>query len=218
MFSAIILSAGSGIRLGEKFNKGTMNLGNKPIYEYSIDEFRKAGINNIYLVVREKDLSKFSELKNVYIVVGGKTRQESVYNALKEVKTEYVFIHDSARPFIKHEYINKMINEASNYNCITLGIKASDTIKLVNDNSVVNIKRDNIYLIQTPQLFKTKMILSSHINSINDKYLNQSDDTCLIEQYYPNEIIKIIEGSKYNIKITTKEDLEIGELFINGKI
>ena len=214
-FSAIILMAGSSTRYKKCKNKNLEIIKNKPVFMYSIEKFYdNKNIEKIYLVLQEKDKNKvkkyISKYKNVELVIGGSTRKESVYNALKLVKTKYVIIHDGARPLIKEKYIKDCINAMRTYNGCSIGVPSKDTIKIVDNHNIVlnTTNRSNTYLIQTPQCFNTKILLEQHKLSKSDV----TDDCMLLEQ--AGYSIKIIDGDYTNIKLTTKEDLDIIKLFI----
>ncbi len=213
--SAIILMAGNSTRYGNK-NKNLETLNNQPVILYSINEFIKnKDIDEIIIVTKKEDINKLSKIlpedKNIRITTGGKERRDSVYNGLKIAKNDIVIIHDGARPNIKQSYINNCLKEMANYDGCTVGIKAKDTIKIVNKkNEVVETtERINTYQIQTPQVFKKDILLKLHETNRKD---NITDDCMLLEQAgYP---VKVIDGDYSNLKITTKEDLSILEVLM----
>ncbi|MBR4694433.1 MAG: 2-C-methyl-D-erythritol 4-phosphate cytidylyltransferase [Bacilli bacterium] len=213
--SAIILMAGNSTRYGNK-NKNLETLNNQPVILYSINEFIKnKDIDEIIIVTKKEDINKLSKIlpegKNIRITTGGKERRDSVYNGLKIAKNDIVIIHDGARPNIKQSYINNCLKEMDNYDGCTVGVKAKDTIKIVNKkNEVVETtERINTYQIQTPQVFKKDILLKLHETNRKD---NITDDCMLLEQAgYP---VKVIDGDYSNLKITTKEDLSILEILM----
>ena len=215
-YSAIILMAGSSTRYNKCKNKNLESIKHKPIFLYSLDKFyNNKNIEKIYLVLQEKDKSKvkryISKYKNVELVLGGTSRKESVYNALKLVKTENVIIHDGARPLIKDKYINDCIKAMKRYKGCTIGVPSKDTIKIVDNLNIVQrtTERKHTYLIQTPQCFNTKILLEQHKSNYSESI---TDDCMLLEQ--AGYKIKIIDGDYTNIKLTTQEDLDIIKLFI----
>lgn len=220
--TAIILIAGSSERFGKKTNKNFELLNNKPLFIYSIDTFLKSKyIDNIILVIKKEEekivgdeLKKHITNNIITLVVGGKTRDQSVYNALLKTKDDIVIIHDGARPLIKDEYINNCLYEMDNYKGVTIGVKSKDTIKITNNDEEVieTTVRKNTWLIQTPQCFDRKILFSSH-KKIKDKQ-NITDDCSLLENC--GYKIKIIEGDYMNIKVTTKEDIYIINVFKNN--
>lgn len=212
--TAILLCAGNSSRYGKGINKNFELINNKYIFCYSLDIFdSNSYIDDIIIVIKEKDkefvqniINKNNYKKNIKIIIGGNSRNESVYNAINNTLSKYVLIHDGARPLIKHEYINKCIESIKNYNGVCIGVKSKDTIKICNDNNeVINTtERCNTWIISTPQCFNRKILLESHKKNKLD---NITDDCMLLENN--NYKVKVIEGDYSNIKITTQNDLEI---------
>lgn len=217
--TAIILVAGNSTRFGQNRNKNFELINGKSILSYSINAFDKNQyIDNIIVVIKQDDkeiveeiINKENVVKKLDIVIGGNSRQESVYNAIKNTTSEIVIIHDGARPAIKQEYINSEIEEMSNFKGVTVGVKSKDTIKITDDNGIVlnTTKRSNTWIIQTPQCFDRQILLDLH-----EKYKDTevTDDCMLLEK--GGYKIKIIEGDYTNIKVTTYEDIDIIKQFI----
>ena len=211
--TGVLLLAGSSTRYNKGLNKNLDRIDDNLVIKYSLDIFvNNKYIDNIILVIREEDLDELIEnvnldcKKNIQLVKGGKTRQESVYNALQLVDSDIVIIHDGARPLIKDEYINKCIETMDNYDACTIAVKAKDTIKISNNRGeVVNTtNRDNTWLVQTPQCFKTDILYEAHRKY---KGMVMTDDCLLVEK--EGIKVKLIEGDYSNIKITTPEDIRL---------
>lgn len=229
---AIILSGGKGKRMGTAVSKQYLKLKDKPILAYSLDSFDKSNIDEIILVVGSGDkefvkneiVDRYNIKKVGAIVEGGKERYNSVYNALVYIDkmisdilpdNTYVLIHDGARPFINVSDINIIIEEAVKAKACVLGVRAKDTIKISDDNNYIEETpdRSNVWQIQTPQAFQFKLLKDSYDKVIADDIRNITDDSMVVERV--SEVkIKLIEGSYTNIKITTPEDLIIGEMLI----
>lgn len=217
--TAIILVAGNSTRFGQNRNKNFELVNGKSILSYSINAFDKNKfIDNIIVVIKQNDketveqiIDKENITKKISIVLGGNSRQESVYNAIKSTTSDIVIIHDGARPAIKQEYINNAIEEMANFKGVTIGVKSKDTIKITDDNGIVlnTTKRSNTWIIQTPQCFDREILLNLH-----EKYKDTeaTDDCMLLEK--DGHKIKIIEGDYTNIKVTTYEDIDIIKQFI----
>ncbi len=217
--TAVILVAGNSTRFGQNRNKNFELINGKSILSYSINAFNKNQyIDNIIVVIKQDDKETVEEIinqektnKKIDIVLGGNSRQESVYNAIKNTTSEIVIIHDGARPAIKQEYINSAIEEMANFKGVTIGVKSKDTIKITDDNGIVlnTTKRTNTWIIQTPQCFDRQILLNLH-----EKYkeTEATDDCMLLEK--GGYKIKIIEGDYTNIKVTTYEDIDIIKQFI----
>ena len=218
--TAIILAAGNSVRFGTNTNKNFEIINGKSVLSYSLNAFNQNPyIDNIVIATKENEkeivkdiVNKESYTKNIQIVTGGNTRKESVYNCIKNLDSNIVIIHDGARPLIKQEYINKCIESMNEFNGVTIGVKSKDTIKIADENNLVinTTKRDNTWLIQTPQCFNKEILLEMHKKYKND---DTTDDCALLEKN--NYKIKIIEGDYKNIKITTLEDIKIVNEFIN---
>lgn len=212
--TAVILVAGNSTRYGQNRNKNYEIVNGKMVLEYSLDAFNTNNyIDNITIVCKEdeketveKVLEKENFKKEVTIVIGGKTRQESVYNAISKTTSDIVIIHDGARPMIKQKYINNCIEAMETTKGVTIGVKSKDTIKITDENNFVieTTQRANTWIIQTPQCFDRKVLLNMH-----EKYKNEecTDDCMLLEK--ESYKVKIIEGDYTNIKITTYEDINI---------
>lgn len=214
--TAIIVAAGNGTRMGADVKKQFIMLDDKPILVYSIIEFLKSRyIDEVVLVTAKEDIDYCRELlakenmSNVTIVAGGKTRQESVFCGLNGAnkKTDIVLVHDGARPFVKNLNLKELIIQAIEHDSVTFGVLPKDTIKLKNDNMeiVETLDRNKLILIQTPQAFSYNMLYLAHKKAQRDNYTG-TDDTVLMDRY--EATTKVVEGSYYNIKITTKEDLD----------
>lgn len=220
MNSVVIVSAGKGSRMKANINKQFLKIRDKEVIAHTIDKFyNNKNIKEIIIVIREDEKEFFDEniikkyrYKNIKIAFGGKERQDSVYNGLKEVdeNCEIVLIHDGARPFVSNEIIEKSIENAKKYNSAIVGVPVKDTIKIVNeDNDVVNTpNRSRLWSIQTPQVFDYSLIMKAHEKAKNDKYYG-TDDSMLME--YLGYNVRVVEGEYNNIKITTPEDLKIAE-------
>lgn len=205
MQTVILLMAGSGKRVGLDINKLMVKVNNKRIYEYSLDTFLSLGLN-VILVVSETDYDTvLEETKGkALVVVGGKTRNESVKNALKHVKTDRVMIHDAARALVSKDIIEKCINSKAlaYYVCVP----EKNTIRDFKTNKTYN--RDSLAVVQTPQGGDTSLFLKYEDLSTTDDI--SSFDNLDID-------IEKIEGNDYNFKITTKFDLKIFEELVKGE-
>lgn len=220
--TAIILVAGNSTRFGQNRNKNFELINSKSILSYSINAFDKNQyIDNIIVVIKQDDKETAYEIinqenttKKIDIVLGGNSRQESVYNAIKNATSDIVIIHDGARPAIKQEYINAAIEEMNNFKGVTIGVKSKDTIKITDDNGIVlnTTKRSNTWIIQTPQCFDRQILLDLHEKYKEDEV---TDDCMLLEK--GDYKVKIIEGDYTNIKVTTYEDINIIKEFLRGE-
>lgn len=219
MVTAIILAAGKGKRMGAAISKQFIDINGKPVIYYTLDKFLKCKvIDKIIIVVSEDEKEYFQ--KNIIekykfpikdIVIGGKERQESVYNGLLAAKgSSIVLIHDGARPFVSNRIIEEGIKYAKEYGAAAPGVMPKDTIK-VKDNlgfSKETLKRENLVAIQTPQTFKYELIMECH-KSLSESNIQVTDDT-MVAEIYGNKVY-LYDGEYINIKLTTPEDLVLGE-------
>lgn len=224
MISAIILAGGKGKRMRSAISKQFIDIKGKPIIYYTLKKFREnKKIDNIIVVLPEDEVKYFKEnilkkyeLRINKIVIGGKERQDSVYNALKSLKnssTDIVLIHDGARPFISERIINEGIKFAEIYGAAAPGVMPKDTIKVKNEKnfSVDTPNRANLVSIQTPQVFKFDEILECH-EKIRYNGEKVTDDTMVVEKY--GYSVYLYDGEYTNIKVTTPEDLILAERLI----
>lgn len=223
---ALVLAAGQGKRMGAEINKQFLTLQDKPVLYHTLKAFSEnLNIDEIVLVCAEKDMAYcknniveeygFSKVKS--LVLGGTERQDSVYNGLKAIKScDIVLIHDGARPFITNSIIDEGIKMAKIHGACTCGVKAKDTIKLRDSEgfSKETLNRESTFLVQTPQCFNYDLILNCH-EKLNKNKKMVTDDTMVVEMF--NHKVYLYEGSYFNIKITTPEDMIIGENILNSR-
>ena len=226
MNSVVIVSAGRGSRMKADINKQFLKLQNKEVIAHTIDKFyNNENIGEIIVVVSEDEAEFFKiniiekyGYKNIKIAFGGSERQDSVYNGLKMVdeNCKIVLIHDGARPFVNNETIDSAIESAKENKCVIVGVPVKDTIKVIDENNNVcdTPDRSTLWSIQTPQVFDYSLIMKAHEKAREDNYYG-TDDSMLME--YFGQKVKVVEGSYNNIKITTPEDLKIGEEILRDK-
>lgn len=230
---AIILAAGEGKRLGYSIPKQFIKIFSKEILAYTIEKFEKSNIEEILIITNEKNIKKTEKIVQKYqykkikkIIVGGKERYNSVYNAISEYSFENedkIFIHDAARCLISVEKINELIRFSQNENAVVLGVKAIDTLRTLQKDEFYNktLDRNIVYNIQTPQVFVFDKIKKAYdIFMKDDKNKKVTDDAEILYKYLKIKA-KFLEGEYKNIKITNKDDLIIVKAFIReerGKV
>ncbi|MCB9481701.1 MAG: 2-C-methyl-D-erythritol 4-phosphate cytidylyltransferase [Desulfobacteraceae bacterium] len=218
--SAVIVGGGKGLRMGSDIPKQFLSIDGLPILFHTALVFDSVEeIDEVLIVVPENliefccDQIKVLNLKKSFkLVSGGKQRQDSVRNGLDQVdsKSSKVLIHDGVRPFVKKDEIISVINGLDLYDGVILGIPVVETIKKTDPGKIVNktISRENLYLAQTPQGFKTSILKKVHEWALEDG-LDVTDDSALMENF--GFQVKMVEGSRENIKITTPSDLEFAK-------
>lgn len=223
--TAIVLAAGKGTRMGTKIHKQYLEMCGRPVLYYALSAFEKSEvIDEIILVTgsdeieycKENIVEKYSLTKVKEIVAGGKERYNSVYNGLKLVEDGYVFIHDGARPFIDEDSILRAYNAVQKENACIVAMPVKDTIKISDQNGYVESTPDrrSVWMVQTPQVFSADLIKNAYEKIMDTDCTGVTDDAMVVEKMTGHPI-KFVEGSYMNIKITTPEDLEVGEVFLS---
>lgn len=223
MVTVIIPAAGQGKRMMAGVNKVFLELAGKPILLHTVAKFSSCpAVDRLIVVVSEEEivfikrlLRGIPNLKPVEVVAGGAERQYSVANGLKALnpETEYVIVHDAARPLISRETIEQVIETTKLKGAAIAAVPEKNTVKIVDeDNRVVNTpNRSTIWEVQTPQGFKRSIIEEAYKKAEQDNFLG-TDDASLVERL--GVPVTVVNSEYQNIKITTPEDLLIGEAFV----
>lgn len=227
--AAIVVAAGSGVRMGGDIPKQYLKIGEEMILEKAINAFESHPlVDDIYLVVKKEDLSfcsdaftkerQFSKIRA--IISGGEYRQASVYNGLRIIcknygkdeesiervePPDYVLIHDGVRPFVSPDEISRITEAAVRYGAAAPGIPVNDTVVKADGMWIKESPdRNELYLMQTPQGFYLSRIFDAHKRAKAEGYIG-TDDTSLLLRV--NEDVALVAGSRSNIKITTADDM-----------
>ncbi len=218
---AIIVAAGSGTRFGAEMPKQFLDICGKPLLIHTLERFEQCPqIDEIVLVLAseeienfQKTLEKFNLKKLVKIIAGGKTRAESVRNALNSLNNnvEIVAVHDGARPLVSSKEIAQTIEKARETGAACLVGKITDTIKRIENGKIIEtIDRENLRRAQTPQTFRFEILRKAFAPK---NFEATATDECFLVEKAGFEIA-FTEGSAKNIKITTREDLAFAEIFL----
>jgi 2-C-methyl-D-erythritol 4-phosphate cytidylyltransferase len=222
---AIIVAGGSGLRMKHRLRKQYLPLAGKPVLSHTLQAFLGCEqVHAICLVVPQDDIDfcrqqlipALSE-KEIRLVFGGQERQDSVYNGLCAVDAaadDMILIHDGVRPFVSSELISDCIAGAAEFGACIPGISAFDTLKQVTEAGYIEktLDRQKIWLAQTPQAFRYDLIRNAHDIAKADGIIG-TDDASLIERL--GQSVKIIPGSRLNIKITSPEDLLLAKAILS---
>lgn len=218
--TALIVAGGSGTRMGIGQNKVFCNIGRKTVMEVVTDSFFLSDcVDEVVIVTRKEDLARCRELvgnppKPVMIVEGGGTRQQSVKNGLDSARGDIVIIHDAARPLVTEEMIRESVSDCEKYGAAAVGMPCVDTLKLSDGEFITGtVDRERIVCCQTPQTFFLKDIKRAHEMAERDGYA-ATDDCSIYEKYIGK--IKLVKGSRENVKITYAGDLELVREFLKG--
>ena len=212
----IILAGGESKRFNSNIPKPYQLYKGKPLLLHSIDKVKDFGkFNKIVLVINKKHKSYIKKLKikNIKIVIGGKTRAESSYRGLRSIENhniKNVMIHDAARPNFSLKLLKRLMDGLKSNDCVIPAIQTTDSVKQKTSNIVTNLKRENIYLIQTPQAFNYKKLYTLQ----NNKSTEVTDDASLFVR--AGKKIKIIKGEITNNKITVNSDIKFNNLIKFG--
>ena len=201
--------------MGLETNKVLLPLADKTVIETAILSF--ANLNKFQKIIITHSPSDISQLQSalksitvpIVFVEGGNTRQQSVYNGLKQLigdNPDTVLIHDAARPWITEQLINEVLECAESNESAVPVIPSVNAMKLIDENGKItnHLKRENTVSAQTPQGFHFKKILDAHQQAESSGY-NAIDDTELWDRYIGK--VSTVPGDTANIKITYKEDL-----------
>ncbi len=222
--SVIIVAAGNGKRMKSAIAKQYIELKGRTILSYTVETFNKSeNIDEIILVtgrddvefVKEEIVERYGFKKVKAVVEGGAERQDSVYNGLRAVSTDtdIVLVHDGVRPFVADRYIAELESIAAEFGGCVLGAPVKDTIKVCDREGYIidTPKRDTLWMAQTPQCFKYSVIKEAYEKAYSDGVVG-TDDSMLVERLGIK--IKMVKGDYDNIKITTPEDLYVGEVIL----
>ncbi len=220
---AIIPAAGAGVRMGGEPPKQFLELEGVSVFIHTLRKFVASDIvSEIFLGVREEDrkrveseLSKENPKKAIRIILGGRSRQETVSNALAQAPkdTEIVVVHDAVRPFVTPETIRKVVDAAQHEGAAIVAIPSIDTVKQVDRKLIsTTIPRERIVLAQTPQAFQFPVLREASDRARRDEFIG-SDESSLVERM--GRKVKVLMGSDYNIKITKPSDLPLARFFLS---
>ena len=217
--AAIIPAAGSASRMGG-IDKQFESLGNIPVLAMTMLAFSYSDwMDELVVVTRGKDIPLVLEMTRGFavkkvrsVVAGGDTRQESVQKGIEAVssKTQYVAIHDGARPLVSSQVIADTILDAVRYGAAAAAVPVTDTIKIAKDRKIEStLDRSTLYAVQTPQVFELESYLAA-VQAANEAGRDFTDDCQLMEFY--GKPVYLSAGDYKNIKITTPTDLVIARV------
>ncbi|MBQ1311262.1 MAG: 2-C-methyl-D-erythritol 4-phosphate cytidylyltransferase [Blautia sp.] len=220
--TAIVLAAGRGKRMQSGTPKQFMLLRGKPLLYYSLRVFEDSPLVDHVILVTEEENIAFcrSEIVERYgfhkverITAGGKERYDSVYQGLIACEgTDYVLIHDSARPFIDGLMLERGLSAAVKYKACVLAMPSKDTVKIAGEDGFVKETpdRSRVWIIQTPQIFSYDLVRNAYDQLRAVGMEGVTDDAMVVEKAAGRKVY-LVEGDYKNIKITTPEDLETAE-------
>ena len=212
---AVVVAGGIGSRMNSSIPKQFLILKNKPLLFYTINAFLQAYDDlEVILVLPTDHLAKGQEIIDAYfensriqICEGGRTRFHSVRNGLSLISEDsIVFVHDGVRCLITKELIHRCYAAASNAGTAIPAIPVKDSVRITTEKGNEPIDRDKLWLIQTPQTFHSKILLTAYNIDYKDKF---TDDASVVEAFGLR--INLVDGDVNNIKVTTPHDLHFAE-------
>lgn len=232
--AAVVLAAGSGKRMNAGVKKQYMEIAGRPVLYYSLKAFEESFIDEIVLVVSQDEIEQVQEsYVNQYgfqkisrIVVGGKERYHSVACGLQAVRQDcdFVFIHDSARPMLTQEILQRAYQAVQEEEACVVGVLSKDTVKIADEQGYVSVtpNRSLVWNVQTPQVFSYPLVYSAYEELLQKEQellaegVQITDDAMVVE-HLAHHKVKLVEGSYENIKITTPEDVQIAERYLQSR-
>jgi 2-C-methyl-D-erythritol 4-phosphate cytidylyltransferase len=215
---ALITAAGKGRRMGEKMKKQFISLGGIPLLLYTLKAFEEfEGIEHIHLVLdggdfeycRREIIQRYGVKKVIQLVPGGDRRQDSVWNGLKAMEghCDTVIVHDAI--------LKRLLAAMEDVQAVVTAIPAQDTIKRVDGSGNVldTLQRNTLFHIQTPQGFRYDVITEAYKRAIEEEIWD-TDDAYFVERMGIQ--VRVIEGSSFNIKITTPEDIALAHCILKA--
>ena len=221
---AVIPAAGRGRRMGGNIPKTSILLGGIPLLRHTLQKFEVCSqVDEVLPLVPPEELSYWNDeivLPSMFkkvkrVLAGGAERQDSVFLGLRAVagNADWVIIHDGARPFVPPELIERALSESRRWKAVAAALPAGETIKEVSPGKEIvrTLDRASLWTMQTPQSFEYGLIVNAHEKARAEHFAG-TDDAALVERLgFP---VRVIEGSRLNFKITTPEDLTLGEALL----
>jgi len=216
---AVIPSGGVGKRINSSLPKQYVKVNGKELIAYTLEIFQKCKLIDEVIVAAQLEYfelledikSKYKLTKLVKVVEGGKERQDSVYNALKEINSnansnDLVAVHDAARPLLSNEILETALQTAKTFDNVIVATMAKDT--LISGNDFVNsyIDRSSTYQVQTPQISKINTLMNAMESAKKENFIGTDESSLL---FRASNKIKIVEGSSLNFKVTNQSDLDL---------
>lgn len=220
-YYAIIVGGGTGSRMQSDTPKQFIKLKGKPVLMHTIEAFHFSGFTPEIIVVLNVDFHQYwKKLCTEHnftiphqLVTGGVQRFHSVKNGLEYVKDPaIVAIHDAVRPCITHQVIDSAFKQAKDLGNAVAAIKSRDSIRQNTKTGTLSLNREDIYLIQTPQVFRSEILSKAYEQEYRPEF---TDDASVVEEFGIE--IKLIEGDNENLKITYPQDILVAEIYLDSK-
>ena len=224
--SAVIVAAGSSSRMGG-VDKQLLSIGGMPVIARTVKAFEDCpAITEIILMTKKESVDKLTIICEKYgfkkvkkIAVGGDTRQESVSKGLLLIddKSKFIAIHDGARCLITPEQIEEVARVAHVYKAACAATRATDTVKFSEKGAFISetLDREKVWLAQTPQIFNADLYRAA--TYLAEEASFKATDDCMLAEHIKFNEVKLVECGKYNLKITTPDDVIIAEAILSSR-
>lgn len=225
----IIPAAGSSLRMGGGVSKLLRTISGCSIISRTLSVVSRLNFDSLTVMVAAGQEETYRSilrdevrLQSFEVLVGGATRQESVWLGLSKLDSlyslgskDYVLIHDAARCLVTIELLEKCVSAAKDFVAVTAALPVVDTLKRVNSSGHLecNLPREGTWRIQTPQVFRADLIVAAHRRA-RQQSLEATDDASLVQELHS---VQVVEGERSNIKITTSQDLAFAESMLSHK-
>ena len=222
---AVIPAGGKGTRSGFNVPKQYLKIKGKELIAYTLEVFQKnrsvdeiiISADPFYFKLLNRIKKKYSFSKLSGFVKAGKERQDSVYNGLNSLSAssgDLILVHDAARPLLPSKVLSDAIKTAMEKGNTVVCLKAKDTLIRGNDLVEKYLDRDEVCYVQTPQIFEYSLLKKAMDKAFKDKFRG-TDESMLVQRL--NEKINIVEGSVFNFKVTSQEDIKLMSKLIFSK-
>ena len=222
---AIIPAGGKGLRSGHSAPKQYLKVQGKELIAHTLEIFQSNKYINsivvacepVYFSLMQRLKKKYNFSKIINVVESGRERQHSVFNALSALyadKNDLVVVHDAARPLLPSNVLSNAIKQAKKKGNALTCIKARDTLMKADDTVKTYLNRDNVYYVQTPQIFRFVDLMQAMQFAKKTKFIG-TDESMLVKKI--GKSVNIVEGSPFNFKVTTKSDLELFKSIVKNR-
>lgn len=216
---AIVLAAGGSRRMGGE-DKLFARVAGRAVLSHTLQAFERCDeITQVVVVLSEVNAARGLPVLRPFRKVtrtapGGARRQDSVRNGLHTLPaSEWVVVHDGARPLVTPELIRRGLAAARETGAATAAVPVVDTLKAARGDGLVirTVPREGLWAIQTPQVFRHALLLDAHERVAEDV----TDDCAMVERI--GHAVRLFEGSRLNLKITTPEDLQLADALLRRR-
>jgi 2-C-methyl-D-erythritol 4-phosphate cytidylyltransferase len=224
--AALIPAAGSGRRMGGRVAKPFLRLGGREILARTLDVFETCRIvDEVWVIVAPEQctrcqhtvVARYGFHKVQGVIAGGATRQESVWRGLQRVSggIDLVVVHDGVRPFVSEALVHQTLCQAARYGAAIAAVPLKDTLKRVSRAGEVEatVSREGLWRVQTPQAFQRHMLQAAFLHAL-ERGIMATDEAGLIEAL--GQPVRIVSGVESNVKVTTPDDLLVGESLLRN--